>query len=129
MAGRILVSTLNDDIGVLAVRNGMTGISKAWVNFNGVGTVAIRSSFNVSSITDNGTGDYTINFATALPNANYSWAIGSYNDQAVGSGVNFATVATSATLPSTTVLRVRSGAPANGILYDCSYMCVSVFSS
>lgn len=44
---------------------------KAWVNFNGTGTVAIRASFNVSSITDNGTGDYTVNFATALADANY----------------------------------------------------------
>ena len=46
--------------------------SRAWVNFNGAGTVAIRASGNVSSITDNGTGDYTINFATAMPDANYS---------------------------------------------------------
>jgi hypothetical protein len=45
---------------------------RAWVNFNGVGTVVINGSGNVSSITDNGTGDYTINFTTALPNANYS---------------------------------------------------------
>ncbi len=45
---------------------------KAWVNFNGTGTVAIRASYNVSSITDNGTMDYTINFATALPDANYA---------------------------------------------------------
>jgi hypothetical protein len=45
---------------------------KAWVNFNGTGTVAIRASFNVSSITDNGTGDYTVNFTTAMVDANYS---------------------------------------------------------
>jgi hypothetical protein len=44
---------------------------KAWVNFNGTGTVAIRASYNVTSITDNGTGDYTVNFTTALPDANY----------------------------------------------------------
>lgn len=49
---------------------------KAWVNFNGTGTVAIRGSGNVSSITDNGTGDYTINFTTAMSDANYS-AVGS----------------------------------------------------
>lgn len=48
------------------------GISKAWVNFNGTGTVAIRASYNVSSITDNGTGDYTVNFTTALADASYS---------------------------------------------------------
>ena len=45
---------------------------RAWVNFNGTGTVAIRASGNVSSITDNGTGDYTVNFTTAMPDANYA---------------------------------------------------------
>jgi len=45
--------------------------AKAWVNFNGTGTVAIRASGNVSSITDNGDGDYTVNFTTAMPDANY----------------------------------------------------------
>lgn len=45
---------------------------RAWVNFNGTGTVAIRESGNVSSITDNGTGDYTVNFETAMPDANYA---------------------------------------------------------
>lgn len=45
---------------------------RAWVNFNGTGTVAIRASGNVSSITDNGVGDYTVNFATAMPDAFYS---------------------------------------------------------
>jgi len=44
---------------------------RAWANFNGTGTVAIRASGNVSSITDNGTGDYTVTFATAMPDANY----------------------------------------------------------
>jgi hypothetical protein len=45
---------------------------RAWVNFNGTGTVAIRASFNVSSITDNGAGDYRVNFTNAMPDANYS---------------------------------------------------------
>jgi hypothetical protein len=45
---------------------------RAWVNFNGTGTVAIRASGNVTSITDNGTGDYTVNFTTAMSDANYS---------------------------------------------------------
>jgi hypothetical protein len=47
---------------------------KAWVNFNGTGTVAIRASMNVSSITDNGTGDYTMNFTSAITDANYAAA-------------------------------------------------------
>lgn len=48
--------------------------ARAWVNFNGTGTVAIRASGNVSSITDNGTGDYTVNFTSALTDANYAAA-------------------------------------------------------
>ena len=47
-------------------------MAKAWVNFNGTSTVAIRSSYNVSSITDSGTGDYTANFAVAMANTNYA---------------------------------------------------------
>lgn len=48
------------------------GLCKAWVNFNGAGTVAIRAAFNVSSIQDNGSGDYTVNFTNAMPDVNYS---------------------------------------------------------
>ena len=53
----------------------LTGQSaaKAWVNWNGTGTVAIRDSFNVGSMTDNGTGDYTTNISSAMGNANYSY--------------------------------------------------------
>ena len=49
-----------------------SGTAKAWVNFNGTGTVSIRAAFNVSSIADNGVGDYTVNFTTAMPDANYA---------------------------------------------------------
>jgi hypothetical protein len=48
---------------------------KAWVNFNGTGTVAINGSGNVSSITDNGTGAYTVNFTVAMPDVNYAVVI------------------------------------------------------
>jgi len=54
------------------------GAAKAWVNFNGTGTVAIRAQMNVSSITDNGVGDYTINFTNALADANYSVTTSGY---------------------------------------------------
>lgn len=69
------INTLNTTSGVLATQNGMTGIAKAWARFNGgSGNTAgtIIASFNVSSITVNGTGDFTINFSTAMPDANYS---------------------------------------------------------
>jgi hypothetical protein len=52
------------------------GLCKAWVNFIGTGTVSIRAAFNVSSITDNGTGEYTVNFTTAMPDVNYTFAFG-----------------------------------------------------
>ena len=48
------------------------GRAKVWVNFNGTGTVAIRDDYNVTSITDNGTGDYTINFTNSMASANYA---------------------------------------------------------
>lgn len=59
--------------------NVIDGASKAWVNFNGSGTVAIRTSLNVSSITDDGVGCYQINFTTAFSDANYL-AFGSSSD-------------------------------------------------
>jgi hypothetical protein len=68
-AGSIVSESVGDAPGYMA---------RAWVNFNGTGTVAIRASGNVSSITDNGTGDYTINLTTALPDANYGVAFGGF---------------------------------------------------
>lgn len=56
------------------------GRAKAWVNFNGTGTVAMRDNFNVSSITDSGTGVYTANFTTAMANANYASVVSTGNN-------------------------------------------------
>jgi len=69
------------------------GVAKAWVNFNGTGTVAINESFNVSSITDNATGDYTINFSTSIVDTNYA-AAGSSDGYGGGAGVVFGPPAT-----------------------------------
>tara|TARA_R110000803_G_scaffold154611_1_gene219386 strand:- start:1046 stop:1414 length:369 start_codon:yes stop_codon:yes gene_type:complete len=65
-----------DNIATLAgvstsMANAVNGSAKAWVNFNGTGTVAIRAAYNVSSITDITTGTYIINFATAMPDVGY----------------------------------------------------------
>ncbi len=76
---------------------------KAWVNFNGTGAVAIRASFNVSSITDNGTGDYTVNFTTALADANYATVLTGGNS---GGLVTF--MADANTAPTTTAVRIRT---------------------
>jgi hypothetical protein len=89
-------------------------LAKAWVNFNGTGTVAIRSSFNVTSITDNGTGDYTVNFTTALTDANYVPSFGAVSlnnagnhDQAT---MIHGTAASAVTTKTTSALRLSCGA-------------------
>jgi len=66
------VSNLNDGTTTVATTYITNGSAKAWVNFNGDGTVAIRDSQNVSSITDNGTGAYTINFSNAFGAADFA---------------------------------------------------------
>jgi hypothetical protein len=81
--GTVVTADLHSDVN--------SGVAKAWVNFNGTGTVAIRESYNVASITDNGTGNYNINFTTAMSDANYSAVT---NDNYVGSinhGTTFST--------------------------------------
>jgi len=56
------------------------GRAKAWVNFNGTGTVSIRDNFNVSSITDSGTGVYTANFSSAMSNNDYASVVSTGNN-------------------------------------------------
>lgn len=93
------VDTIKDTSGVEVYT------AKAWVNFNGTGTVAIRAAGNVSSITDNGTGDYTVNFTTAMSDANYAVVSISTDVQLAGIGsVGIYTLTT----PSTTAVRVSS---------------------
>ena len=73
-----------DGSGVLKVQsNGVTTNALAWVNFNGTTSPGtIRSQYNVSSVTKNGTGDYTVNYANALTDANYAFALSSQGDAA-----------------------------------------------
>ena len=68
----IVVNSTVDGVAIGTGGINQARIAKAWVNFNGTSTVAIRSSYNVSSITDNGTGDYSVVFSTAMSDANYS---------------------------------------------------------
>ena len=76
-AGRVLTSA--SDLAAARITDALNAgesalvyACRAWVNFNGTGTVAIRGSSNVSSITDNGTGRYTVNFATAMEDADFA---------------------------------------------------------
>jgi hypothetical protein len=117
-------SITNDDLAGSITDAKLSGTTcKAFVNFNGTGTVAIRAQFNVSSITDNGTGDYTVNFTTALADANYSLVgTAGQNSSAIGViGINSGTTA-----PTTTAVRVFTRNMANNP-DDFVHDCVAIF--
>jgi hypothetical protein len=87
--------------------------AKAWVNFNGTGTVAIRDGANVSSITDNDTGDYTANFTTAMTDANYAVSGSTVGSSETGVGGHLsAGIQYGAASLSTTSCRVTTRASA-----------------
>jgi hypothetical protein len=79
---------------------------RAWVNFNGTGTVAIRASGNVSSITDNGTGDYTVNFTNAMPDANYGVCITGGALNSSSASIMSGAVLDNTAVPTTSALRI-----------------------
>jgi hypothetical protein len=111
------ITSTADGSGIIKIQsNSVTTNALAWVNFNGTGTVAIRSSYNVSSITDNGTGDYTVNFTTALSDANYAFGLGGHGNTSA-STLGYVTGKASGAggyTPTTTGLRVSSANGANG---------------
>jgi len=110
--------SFNSGFGSAAVAYGC----RAWVNFNGTGAVAIRGSGNVSSITDNGVGQYTINFTNALTDTNYS-AVG-----CAGAGNNTIGDRQVSTYPiSSSACKVVSGQTATVNVYDAEQVHVAVF--
>ena len=98
------------------------------MNFNGTGTVAIRASGNVSSITDNGTGDYTVNFTTAMPDENYAAVFGGRPDTG-NSDSNTATIGQRRVASATSSIRVVSLFPTNttATLSDMDLISVAIF--
>jgi hypothetical protein len=113
---------------LLATPSGATPsyLCRAWVNFNGTGTVAIRASGNVTSITDNGTGDYTVNFTAAMPDANYA-TIGTCE---LGSGGGAQDVYVSPiSAPTTAAVRINVGAGTAGAAtyYDSIRVNIAIF--
>jgi len=132
MAGTIVANTLNTDTvgGVFTTNNAVTGIAKAWLNYNGT-TSTLVSSFNVSSITKNSSGNYTANFTTAMTDANYVVAIGAL--EGAGTAINaILTYAaggytTAPTLKTTT--QYRFVASNNGTVTDGYYVSLAVFGN
>lgn len=98
---------------------------RAWVNFNGTGTVAIRASGNVSSITDNGAGDYTVNFSSNMPDANYSVSGSGNRDNSFNQTSIFGLANFTNTIKSTSQVRVLNMLQ-NGALSDGEQMSVTI---
>jgi hypothetical protein len=96
---------------------------RAWVNFNGTGTVAIRASGNVSSITDGGTGIYTVNFTNALPDANYETNAITSDDASAAAFVYLSGTTGSASTTSIIIRVVNTG----GTPVDRTTVAVSIF--
>jgi hypothetical protein len=94
---------MNSGYGSAAVAYGC----RAWVNFDGTGTPAIRASGNVSSITDNGTGSYTVNFTTAMPDANYAGVVSGGFSGNVAGRTTIVNGAPAVDAPTTSAFRIR----------------------
>lgn len=101
MAGKITISTLNNDTGPLATQNGMNGICKAWVQFAG-SSATIAGSFNVSSITRVQQGVFTVNMTTALANANYAYTV--TNSPTAGYAQNPGSIGANANSPGNSLI-------------------------
>ena len=124
MAGTIVANTINTDAGLFSTQNAYQGIAKAWVNFNGVTTATIRSSFNVSSITRTSTGIYTVNFTTALPDTNYCALNCAGGTASVVGGVSYENV-TARTTSSFTFYTYNT----SFVFADAAYCNIAIFSA
>ena len=130
-----LVSTA-DTSGIIKLQsNGKTTNAVAWVNFNGVsGSVAIRSSYNVSSITYNGAGDYTLNYTTALADTNYALGTCAKYPSVAGdspTAIRYVGISSGGVLSAvmtTSLTRIVSGY-VNGTLQDADVVTVLVFGN
>lgn len=101
--------------------------ARAWVNLNGTGTVAVRASGNVTSITDLGTGQYTVNFTTALPDANYSVACSGSWDGSAANRPSVAGVSDTGANWTTSSVQVNVTNPATNANLDVPYINVTIF--
>ena len=115
--GTLQTDVINSSTGLFSTQNAYQGIAKAWVNFSGTSTPTIRSSFNVSSITYNASGDFTVNFSNNMTDINYApiitcssngttnYILGTINTVA-STGANQA--------PTTSAFRINTGVYAVG---------------
>ena len=124
-----IVSTADASGILLCQSNGKNTNMQAWVHFNpSSGSAVINASYNVSSVTRNSTGNYTINFTTSMPNANYSLAGMAQFGTSAGAQaiIAIASVATPLTTTNANVVGIRTDTATN---VDFQTVCCSIFSS
>ena len=122
MAGQLTISTLSDGVNSTSSTNCIQGSAKVWVNFVG-STGAISSSYNVSSLTRNGTGDYTINFTTALASANYA-----VSGSGSGTSGYYVVYVNTTTTPTASLVRILNVTQSAGspVVNDTPYTSVTI---
>ena len=109
----LVVSNINDGTTTVPATYVTNGSAKAWVNFNGSGTIAARDSLNLSSLTDNGIGDYTFNFSSNMANGNYTIHASTFRSKNGG--------LLEGQTPSTSSYRVQFGETVDGSERDLAY--------
>jgi hypothetical protein len=121
----LVAQTISNGTVSTSSANVIQGSAKAWVNFNGTGTVAIRASYNVSSITDNGTGNYTVNFTNAFADVNYATLVSGARD---ATNDDYRSGIKQGGTYSTTAVQIFSGVATQGSTYiDSNPLCVACF--
>ena len=118
-------TTITDGTTSVATSFVTNGSAKAWVNFNGTGTIAARDSFNVASLTDNGTGNHNMNFTNNMGNSDYSTG-GSSADSARYS-INHMPVSNRSTTSLKTQPLYAASFVGGGTVHDASDNCLQVF--
>lgn len=116
------VNTIQDTAG--SGSPAINGLARAWVNFNGTGTVAIRAASNVSSITDIGVGRYQVNFTTAFADTNYAAVLGAGNTDGGGSDFNYGVDTANITTSS---IRATYFTSSGGAFADTAFYSVTCF--
>ena len=132
MAGTLVANTINTDTGLFSTNNAYLGIAKAWFQMGASGgTVVINGSFNISSITRQAQGQYTVNFTTAMPNTTYCAVIN--NSSVQGSSQSnsqvFSSSASNVVAPLTTAFAFSVSVAYTGGFWDPNYATGVVFSS
>ena len=121
--GKIKADTLeHSTAGSLDTQYVVQGSAKSWINFNGTGTIATRDSFNISSLSDIGTGEYSVTIASAMSNTNYT-VIGSTGRNATDGAMFANHIGTNA---NTTTTQRLKGLYVDGGLIDMTQMCSSL---